>query len=67
MSKYGKNLKDKKNVTILQDPQYEFMRKFRPRKYPSMFLYSAKKELIMYDDNEKNVSGFSKQINAAFK
>ncbi len=62
MAKYGSGLKDKKNVTLLQDPQYEFMRKFRPRKYPSMFLYSAKKELILYDDNEKNVSGFSKHI-----
>ena len=62
MAKYGSNLKDKKNVTLLQDPQYEFMLKFRPRKYPSMFLYSAKKELIMYDDNEKNLSGFSKDI-----
>jgi peroxiredoxin len=62
MAKYGSGLKDKKNVTLLQDPQYEFMRKFRPRKYPSMFLYSVKKELILYDDNEKNVSRFSKHI-----
>jgi peroxiredoxin len=62
MAKYGNSLKEKKNVTLLQDPQYEFMRKFKPRKYPSMFLYSAKKELILYDDNEKNVSGFSKHI-----
>lgn len=67
MAKYGNSLKDKKNVTLLQDPQYEFMRKFRPRKYPSMFLYSVKRELIMYEDNEKNVSGFSKHINAAGK
>jgi peroxiredoxin len=62
MAKYGSGLKDKKNVTLLQDTKYEFMRKFRPRKYPSMFLYSVKKELILYDDNEKNVSGFSKHI-----
>lgn len=67
MAKYGNGLKDKKNVTLLQDPQYEFMRKFKPRKYPSMFLYSVKKELIMYDDNEKNVSGFTKHINTAGK
>ena len=62
MAKYGNHIKDQKNVTLLQDPQFEFMRKFRPRKYPSMFLYSVKKELILYDDNEKNVSGFSKHI-----
>jgi len=65
ISKYGNNLKDKKNVTILQDPKYEFMRKFRPRKYPAIFLYSAKKELIMYDDNEQNLFRFSKEINKA--
>ena len=65
MSKYGTNLKAKNNVTILQDPKYEFMRKFRPIKYPSIFLYSAKKELIMYDDNEQNLSRFLQQINKA--
>jgi peroxiredoxin len=67
MAKYGSNLKGKKNVTILQDTNYEFMLKFRPRKYPSIFLYSAKKELIMYDDNEKNLFRFSQEINKAVK
>ena len=65
MNKYGSNLKDKKNVTLLQDPKYEFMRKFRPRKYPALFLYSAQKELILYEDNEQNLFRFSKQINKA--
>ena len=67
MGKYGENLKDKKNVTILQDPKYDFMLKFKPRKYPSIFLYSAKKELIMYDDNEQNLSRFSQKINETGK
>ena len=67
MSKYGSNLKGKKNVTILQDPQYEFMRKFRPRKYPALFLYSAQKDLILYEDNEQNLFRFSQQINATGK
>jgi len=43
------------------------MLKFKPRKYPSIFLYSAKKELIMYDDNEQNLSRFSQKINATGK
>ena len=64
---YGNNLKGQKNVALLQDLQHEFLRKFRPRKYPSIFLYSSKKELIMYDDNEQNLSGFSRQINAPGK
>ena len=67
MAKYASNLKDKKNVTLLQDQQYEFMRKFRPRKYPSIFLYSEKKQLLMYDDNEQNLFKFSQEINKAGK
>jgi peroxiredoxin len=67
MNKYGSNLKDKKNVTILQDTQNEFIRKFGPRKYPSLFLYSAKKELILYEDNEQNLFRFLQQINASEK
>lgn len=67
MKKYGNNLKDKKNVTILQDTQNEFIRKFGPRKYPSLFLYSAKKELILYDDNEQNLVRFIQKINELVK
>ncbi len=67
MKKYGTALTKDKSVTILQDSNYEFMRKFKPRKYPSLFLYSAKKQLIMYDDNEKNLFRFTQQINASSK
>ncbi len=63
MSKYGNKLISKKNVTLLQDFKNEFIWKFRPRKYPSIFLYSAKKKLILYDDDEKSLPLFSKQIN----
>ena len=58
MNKYGRNLKDKKNVTILQDSWNEFIGKFGPRKYPSLFLYSEKKELMLYEDNEQNLFRF---------
>jgi len=67
INKYGPNLKDKKNVTLLQDLKNEFIVKFRPRKYPSMFLYSAEKKLIDYEDNEESMFRFSKQINAPAK
>jgi len=63
MSKYGNKLKNKKYVTVLQDLQNEFIRKFRPGKYPSLFLYSAKKELIIYEDNEKRLAGILHEIN----
>ena len=63
MGKYGNGSKDKKNFTLLQDPNYQFVLKFGPGKYPSILLDSAKKELIMYDDNETNLLRFSQEIN----
>jgi peroxiredoxin len=63
MSKYGNRLTAKKNVTLLQDFKNEFIGKFGPRKYPSIFLYSTKKKLILYEDDEKSLPRFSKQIN----
>ncbi len=67
INKYGISLKDKKNVVILQDTRDEFIKKFGPRKYPSLFLYSEKKELILYEDNEQNLFRFIQKINAPAK
>ncbi len=63
LNKYGNNLKGKRNSTFLLDLNNEFIRKFKPRKYPSMFLYSAQKKLILYDDSEQTLPRFSKIIN----
>lgn len=62
MNKYGNQLKGKSNVTILQDTLQEFIVKFKPQKYPAMFLYSPQRELIMYSDDEKQVPKFVKRI-----
>ena len=62
MDKYGIQLLGKKNVTILQDLNNEFIIKFKPRKYPSLFLYSANKQLMMYDDDEKKLPKFLKLL-----
>ena len=62
MNKYGQNLRGRKNITLLQDLNLEFIQKFKPRKYPSLFLYSADKNLILYDDNEQNFPEFLKKI-----
>jgi peroxiredoxin len=67
MNKYGKALYGKKNVTLLQDLRNEFILKFRPRKYPSMFLYSQQKKLLIYNDNEQTLFRFFKQINETAK
>lgn len=65
MNKYGNQLMGKSNVTILQDTLQEFIVKFKPEKYPAMFLYSPQRELIMYSDDEKQVSKFVKKIREA--
>jgi peroxiredoxin len=67
MSKYGQNLKGKKNVTILQDLQNQFITKFRPRKYPALFLYAQDKQLLLYEDNEQNMFRFLNQIKVSVK
>jgi peroxiredoxin len=67
INKYGPNLNGKKNVTLLQDLKNEFIVRFKPRKYPSMFLYSAEKKLIDYQDNEESMFRFLKQLNAPAK
>ena len=67
MNKYGQNLRGKKNITILRDVKLEFIRKFSPKKYPSMFLYAADKKLILYDDNEQNIPNFLQKIKVGAK
>ncbi len=61
-NQYGKNLPAQKNVTILQDSQNQFITQFSPRKYPSVFLYSAQKKLRLYDDEDQYLEKFFKII-----
>jgi peroxiredoxin len=67
MDKYAANLKGKANVTVLQDTKNEFLDKFKPVKYPSMFLYSPENKLIDYEDNEYSMFRFSKHLNPPVK
>ncbi|MEP7107123.1 MAG: redoxin domain-containing protein [Ferruginibacter sp.] len=67
MNRYGPGLPGKKNVTILQDLNHEFINKFRPKKYPSIFLFSRDKKLMLYDDNPDNLYKFLNQIKLAAK
>ena len=62
LNKYGNNLAVKKNVTILQDMKQEFINKFKPKKYPSIFLYTKTRELMMYDDEEQHLPLFVQEI-----
>jgi hypothetical protein len=55
MLTYAPRLMAQKNVTILQDTRNQFIVRFKPLRYPAMFLYSADKKLIDYEDNELSV------------
>ena len=51
----GKKLMNKKNVHLLFDSKNEFITRFKPKKYPSMFLYSPDQKLIIYKDNPDSI------------
>jgi len=60
---YAQHLKNQKNVVLLQDNLNQFIARFKPYKYPAMFLYSADKKLIDYEDNEGTVFRIVNAIN----
>lgn len=62
MNTYGPALMNKLNVTILQDLRNEFIVDFSPRKYPSMLLFSANGQLLMYQDDPNNISQIFKLL-----
>lgn len=62
LTTYGKPFLDKENVIILQDIKYEFIPKFRPVKYPSVFLYDKNKKLIVYEKDEKKMPDVLKKL-----
>jgi len=62
LNQYGKKLIFSKNVTILQDSKNQFITIFGPRKYPSVFLYSAQQKLILYSDEDQYLEKFFKFI-----
>lgn len=56
LNEYGPNLLNKSNVVLLKDTQNEFIKKFKPRKYPSIFLYSKQQKLLLYSDDENSIN-----------
>jgi peroxiredoxin len=64
MNKYGKNLVGRNNVIQLYDIKNQFIVRFSPRKYPSLFLYTPQRSLMIYDDNPENLKLFFEKIKA---
>ncbi|HVM86992.1 MAG TPA: hypothetical protein VMT76_02310 [Puia sp.] len=59
LRKYAPALQNKRNVEVLQDNLNQFISKFKPYRYPAMFLYSSEKKLLDYEDNEESVFRFT--------
>ncbi|MBE7177444.1 MAG: redoxin domain-containing protein [Mucilaginibacter polytrichastri] len=55
MTVYAKTMYGKKNVTLLQDRNREFIPKFMPEKYPATYVYSPKGNLVRYFSGEQKV------------
>lgn len=63
VDKYGKKLTGKKNVTFLHDGNYEFISKFNPAEYPSLYVYSANKRLVKYLHGPKKINTILAVVN----
>ena len=62
LNNYGKPFLNKENVIVLQDVNYEFIPKFQPIKYPSVFLYDKNKKLVVYQKEEKKMLDVVKKL-----
>jgi len=65
MATYGPRLRTRKNVIVLQDKLQQFIPRFKPYKYPAMFLYSAGNKLLDYEDNEDTMFRFERVLAGA--
>lgn len=54
----GPILSTKKNTVLLYDQYNQFIGRFLPRKFPSMFLFDAKRQLMLYSDEESDIPTF---------
>ena len=59
---YGPNFLNKQNVFILQDLRQEFIPKFQPVKYPSVFLYDEHRKLVVYENDDKKMLMLLKRV-----
>lgn len=62
LTRFAPNLIGKPNVTLLRDVNNEFIQRFTPRKYPSMFLYNARQQLLLYYDEPEKFPNFLRVI-----
>lgn len=54
MNTFGKGLQNKPNVTVLLDPNFQFLPTFNPVQYPAVYVYGQDRNLKTYFDGEKS-------------
>jgi hypothetical protein len=64
LKNFGPKLIIKKNVSVLSDKNNQFIARFLPRKFPSMFLFNKNNDLMLYSDEEKDIPKFLTLIKA---
>ncbi len=52
---FGPKFLDNPQVNILHDGKYEFIPLFNPKKFPSLYLYSANRKLRVYANNDNKI------------
>ena len=62
MKTFGKPFVGAKNVTVLRDGYQVFIPYFKPKQYPSLYLYGKDKNLIYFSSDERDVPKFFKLV-----
>ena len=62
MKTYAPELNNRPNVRVLLDNKPEFIEKFRPEKYPALFVYSPSQKLIKHLGGRKKLKEIQKAI-----
>ena len=62
--KYGKDLFQLKNTTLLFDGQRQFISRFLPKMFPAMYLFNKQGGLQLYTNEEKDVDQVIRMIHS---
>ncbi|PRY55417.1 AhpC/TSA family protein [Arcticibacter pallidicorallinus] len=62
VKKHGPQLLNKPNVTILIDLNKEFLPKFQPQQYPSVYVYNKYRRLELYEKDERKIPHIFEKI-----
>lgn len=62
LNRYADKILYKKRVLTGIDTDRQFIARFLPRKFPSMFLFSEKGDLLLYSDEEKDIPSLIRLI-----